>query len=659
MKANPLFRGFYESEDGVISDILESDETRITFNATFSIPESLVKQFRANPDHLIFSERSRIARLGVMIRNQPLTESDFSNNTVTVTMHASSVITDYPAFSELKPFFSPGFKIGRLAYCDPGALLSANEVLDAVNAAEMKLPASTSISSAGDILIAPHPAIYTLDQPLDRETLGRILLRKDGKELLRISQTRKKVREIIILPGQGIITTCSMYLNNHYVVLQRDMTRFGELGHHLPATILDPIRTRGINIYLEITNQSDQPIVNPMIPAKIYRAAQIGQDSPSYYPNGQVVRPYSRESLTSLKQRFEAIPPVNCHFLNKPATVLSGDKNGLKKTEIYINGPDTPCQIPVSVCATERRNFKPGSSCPHKYAISRIPFHEMDTPVALAVKYFPNIQEHHDIINAIYSGNVHALYFFEPSHEHGPFLSQQDHNRLQEYFALGVNVYWVSSLTNKLMMYTERDRMGYFVIPEKLPDFHKSMLFAFYGSNKSLSGAAGKRLSALIKELLRFWGKNIGFVTGGGSGVMETANILARENGILSGANYLEITDQAIISDVDFCQIFQASCRHSRQKWFEITSFPIFNVGGLGTLEELGITLCNMKLSILEKVPIVLFDTEASGYWNGVEGQILAMVYGDRAPAWAKDNLVITSDPRGVIEAYRNQLHLF
>ena len=88
---------------------------------------------------------------------------------------------------------------------------------------------------------------------------------------------------------------------------------------------------------------------------------------------------------------------------------------------------------------------------------------------------------------------------------------------------------------------------------------------------------------------------------------MERANTLARSRGILSGANFLDITDQSMTTDVDFCQVFQAKCRHSRQKWFEIASFPIFNVGGIGTLEEIGITLCNMKLSILEPGPHRVF----------------------------------------------------
>ncbi|RPJ76749.1 MAG: hypothetical protein EHM15_01460, partial [Desulfobacteraceae bacterium] len=153
---------------------------------------------------------------------------------------------------------------------------------------------------------------------------------------------------------------------------------------------------------------------------------------------------------------------------------------------------------------------------------------------------------------------------------------------------------------------------------------------------------------------------NIGIVTGGGSGVMEHANTLARARGILSGANFLDITDQSLTTDVDFCQVFQSTCRHSRQKWFEIASFPIFNVGGLGSLEELGITLCNMKLSLLEPVPVILFDTEGQGeFWDGARAQIREMVRKGRAPAWVADSIVATGDPQTVIRTYRERLQLF
>jgi hypothetical protein len=312
------------------------------------------------------------------------------------------------------------------------------------------------------------------------------------------------------------------------------------------------------------------------------------------------------------------------------------------------------------MCALARRDFSHQSSCSHLYATGRIHEALANGPAVLVAQYFPNMIEHRDIVNLVCEGKIDSLYFLEPSSEHGPFLSQMDHNRLQEYNAFGLDVYWGCSLNGRLMVHTMRDGMGYFVAPERLADFHKSMLFAFYGSNQKLSREGEARLSRLLDALIGFWGKNIGIVTGGGSGVMEMANGLARRRGILSGANFLDITDQSMTTDVDFCQVFQSTCRHSRQKWFEIASFPIFNVGGLGSLEELGITLCNMKLAILEPVPVILFDTEAGGaYWKGIECQIREMVQRRRAPAWVAENLVITDDPQTVVKVYRERLQLF
>jgi predicted Rossmann-fold nucleotide-binding protein len=312
------------------------------------------------------------------------------------------------------------------------------------------------------------------------------------------------------------------------------------------------------------------------------------------------------------------------------------------------------------MCALARRDFSSHGACRHRYATGRLSGILTNRSSVVIAKYFPNLIEHRDLVNLTCDGKIEVLYFMEPSCEHGPFLSQMDHNRLLEYHAFGLEVYWVSGLTRRLMVHTMRDGMGYFVVPERLAEFHKSMLFALYGSNQTLSARGEARLGELMDALIEFWGRNIGIVTGGGSGVMEQANRLARQRGILSGANFLEITDQAMTTDVDFCQMFQSTCRHSRQKWFEIASFPIFNVGGLGSLEELGITLCNMKLSIIEPVPVILFDTEDSGaFWYGIQQQVAEMVRQKRAPAWAGDSIVITADPQTVIRTYRERLQLF
>ena len=648
------FRGLLQSEDGVITRVLKAGRRRIVFETAFGLRRPIAELLRDQPGYILFSERSRIARLGVQIESMPISEARLSNGQAVLTLEASSVIPGYPGLDELRDFFNPGLPVGRLVYCDPEALLTSEEVLNAVERSVIKLPASTSISSDGSIVIAPHKIACRLKEPLTKDLLGRILLREDGRELLNRHQVRDPVPAVAIAPGEGLVTTCSMYLNEHFVVLQSGFS----LGRNLAATVLDPIKTRGIRIYLEIINQSEHPIVNPLITAKVYRAAAPGRLLNGHRP-AKGSRVFSYAKLGGLGRRFRRLKPSHCHFIDRPIAVASNRPEGLRQALIYLNGPDSACTTAHSMCALARRDFASQNACLHRYATGRLSGILADRSAVVVAKYFPNLIEHRDLVNLTCDGKIEALYFMEPSCEHGPFLSQMDHNRLQEYHAFGLEVYWVSGLTRRLMVHTMRDGMGYFVAPERLADFHKSMLFAFYGSNQRLSARGEKRLGELMDALIAFWGRNIGIVTGGGSGVMEQANRLARQRGILSGANFLEITDQSMTTDVDFCQMFQSTCRHSRQKWFEIASFPIFNVGGLGSLEELGITLCNMKLSIIEPVPVILVDTDNSGaVWQGVQQQVAEMVRQRRAPAWAGDSIVITADPQAVIRTYRERLQL-
>ncbi len=650
---NRSFRGLLQSGDGVITRVITSEKKTLRFETSFGLSDAFIERLKEHPEHLVFSERSRIARLGISIQCEPPRADRLEGSTLVLTLEAESVIPGYPALDQLQGFFTPGLPVGRLVYCNPALLLSSDEVLADVDRSALKLPASTTVSSDGSILISPHKVMCRLKPGLDREALGRILFRSDGREILNRYQVREPVPALMIPPGQGVITTCSMYLNDHVVALQSGLS----LGEHLPATILDPVKTRGINIYLEILNASGHPIVNPLISAKIYRVPRPKRRRPPRTTTGGApLFPY--EEMTALEKTLDATPGRTCHYLHKPVAVMT-ERDASPR--IFSNGPDRPCTVTEAVCARARRDFSPRSPCAHRYATE--PVRNLlypDKPGILAMSYFPNILEHRDLVNLACDGKLAALYFFKASCEHGPFLSEKDHVRLQEYNSFGVDVYWVSDLNRRLMVHTIRDGKGYFVTPEQLGAFHTSMLFAFYGSNQVLSPMGEARLGKLMDALISFWGRRIGIVTGGGSGVMAQANAMARARGILSGANFLEITDQAMTTDVDFCQVFQSTCRHSRQKWFEITSFPIFNIGGIGTLEEIGITLCNMKLSIADPVPIVFFDTDSGGrYWDGIRHQIDEMVRFERAPAWLRENLVLTDDPAAVIRAYRERLHLF
>lgn len=655
IRDNRSYRGMLQSDDGVIAQVLDRSAAEIRFKSAFGLSSHMINRLKSHPEHILFSERSRIARLGIQIISDPPTVDQLEGDELVVTQTASAAISAYPALDQLAAFFVPGLPVGRMVYCDPDALLSSEQVMAAIERAELKLPASTAISSDGSIVIAPHKVVCELRGDIDNPTFGRILLREDGREILNRYQIGRSVPHVTIPPGQGIITTCSMFLNEHYVVLQSGFS----LGRNLPATVLDPIKTRGIRIYLEIINGSTHAIVNPLISARIYGAPRLksGERRKAKAVNH---RQYSYADLKKLETRLKAPKDHTCHFISRPLAVVKAPPNGLDKVRMAFNGPPSACQVSKAHCSAARNDFSLRSQCSHIYATSRLGGMVHTTAAILVLKYFPNLVEHRDILNLAVQGKVKALYFYEASSEHGPFLSQEDHNRLQEYNAFGVEVYWVCGLNRRSMVHTMRDGKGYFVDPRRRADFHKSMLFAFYGSNQPLSPDGMARLGGLMDALVSFWGRNIGIVTGGGSGVMEVANTMARERGILSGANFLEITDQPMITDIDFCQVFQATCRHSRQKWFEIASFPIFNVGGIGTLEELGITMCNMKLSIMERVPIILFDTEGNQeFWDGMHRQIATMVRQTRAPAWIEEHLVITDDPARIIDVYRRMLQLF
>jgi hypothetical protein len=191
LKGNHIFRGLLQSNDGIITKVNDSNSKTIAFETTFGLSDPLNQRLKHQPEHIVFSERSRIARLGVQIKSEPPSADGLEGDTVTLKLVASSVIPGYPGLNEIRDFFTLGMPVGRLVFCDPEALLTSDEVLAAIERSELKLPASTTISADGSIVIAPHKVVCDLREPLDRDTLGRILLREDGRELLNRYQIQK------------------------------------------------------------------------------------------------------------------------------------------------------------------------------------------------------------------------------------------------------------------------------------------------------------------------------------------------------------------------------------------------------------------------------------------------------------------------------------
>jgi predicted Rossmann-fold nucleotide-binding protein len=273
----------------------------------------------------------------------------------------------------------------------------------------------------------------------------------------------------------------------------------------------------------------------------------------------------------------------------------------------------------------------------------------------LIVDYFPDLLEHIELLTRIGEVKIKRIIFRKASRTHGYFLSSNAHARLDTFDAIGVRVYWYDESTKELYAHVYKKEHGFFVREELSRKFQETTLLAFYGSAVGLDPADTARITGLVEQLTGFIGPNVGVLTGGGGGVMRLATDQARHKGALTGACFLELEAQPPELGVDFFNTFQESSRHFRQKWFEAADFCIFNVGGVGTLEEIGIEMCNLKLGIRPRVPYVFFN---SRFWGDLRKQLKTMIATKRAPAWIADYILFTDDPAEVVAFYRKKLQV-
>src|SRR5664279_2307718 len=206
-----------------------------------------------------------------------------------------------------------------------------------------------------------------------------------------------------------------------------------------------------------------------------------------------------------------------------------------------------------------------------------------------------------------------------------------------------------------LYLHTYKKGNGFFIREEMDTLFQESTILAFYGSAVEIGSDQSDKITTLIGRLTEFIGPKVGVLTGGGGGVMRIATDEARRNQALTGACFLELEAQPPELGVDFFNTFQDTSRHNRQKWFEVADFCIFNVGGVGTLEEIGIELCNLKLGIRPRVPYIFFNAR---FWADLRHQVNHMIATKRAPAWMADYILFTDDPDEVVAFYRKTLQV-
>ncbi len=631
---------FWTSQDGQILTVKNKDEQSVALvlafwprnPAEFDFMKSLIGELK-------FTERSSLARIGIEMQVQGGLEVD--GNRLILTVDAFAFDPAFPNSGYWKKLMRSGVPVGRLFYAPASAKLSSDEIWTAIKENRLKLPNTISIDRQGSVFLTPHQVSYTLSPRLQRINFELIVSGAAGRSFLDKVQVRHDASPLTIPPHSGLLTSCSMYLKEHYVVLNQGA---GNFGIHTSAVLLDPVKTFGTNIMLEIYNTGDHPVVNPMVSVEIFRAPEA--KDPEFATLSRRRQRLLGSATEIFKNLDERPPKDSAEARPKTGISVRGQSATMENRAICLKG---------GTAEDVRKLYgENNGACGHRTMIQAMDSAPKDADT-LVVDYFPDLLEHIELLTRIPDVKLKRIIFRRASRTHGYFLSSNAHARLDTLDAINVQVYWYDELTKDLYLHIYKKEHGFFVREEMGRRFQEATILAFYGSAIGLDKADTDRISGLVEKLSTFIGPNLGVLTGGGGGVMRLATDQARSKGALTGACFLELEAQPPELGVDFFNTFQEVSRHFRQKWFEVADFCIFNVGGMGTLEEIGIELCNLKLGIRPRVPYVFFNSE---YWSDLRKQIREMIRTGRAPAWMSDYILFTDDTAEVVAFYRKKLQV-
>ena len=319
-----------ETDDGWITAVHGHEGETLVVQARFTLPRRFRDLVRGRESELVFAARSRLARLGINIT--ALGEPVFNGRTCDLRLGIVAAIRAYGMGEHLGRLVAPGLRVGRLVYCPRDTRLSSTEIHGLIQDNQLQVPAGFSLDAHGYLILRPQQQVFRFRKPLTYEEVNAVTYHADGKELLNRLQVRTVVDNIELAPNDGLVTACSMFLHRHYVVLQN---LDDALGFHLQATVLDPVSTRGTNVYLEFINRSDQLIVNPTVAATVHEAVQTEPER-RYWHGGlglaqtQTAAEPEFRALLQVFDRLEGSPRLvpGCRRLmaatTDPAALLAG-----------------------------------------------------------------------------------------------------------------------------------------------------------------------------------------------------------------------------------------------------------------------------------------------------------------------------------------------
>lgn len=632
---------FWTSDDGIITscrDVKDSNTLQLTI--TFKLRNKAeIQHAREYRRQIKFTERSTIARLGIEITAPK--PPRLNKDRMILTGEAHVYDANFPCLPFFRDLLKPGTPVGRLFYAPGSQKLSSGEIWKALQENLIKLPNTTSIDRFGRVFMTPHRVRYTMPHSMTPIDHMRVIRGMHPRSYLDKAQIREEIDVASIPPKSGLLTSVSMYLKEHYVILN---TGEGNFGLHTAAVLLDPIKTFGSNIVLEIYNSSEQPVINPVVSIEVYHAPKYDRIEKEQITERNKV---FFSGLRELYRHLDENP--NAHFSNMRPTTNVSISGRSARTEnlslLYYRSREI---------GEEVRRIESDRHFGYR-TISQAIRRGDPKSDTLVLEHFPSVPEHVEILARFRMLKIKNIVFRKANTMQDFFLPAEAHSMLDTYQEMGLKVYWFNADLDQLYVHVYKKNLGFFIKEELAERFLASTIIAFYGSALDMDKRQTQQIRELVIRMTNFFGSNVGILTGGGDGVMGLATEVAREQTCLTGAAFLELEAQPPKVGVDFFNTFQEENRHNRQKWFQVADFCIFNLGGVGTLEEIGIELCNLKLGIRPRVPFIFYHSD---YWSHLESQVRQMASDHRMPSWMQDYLLFSNNPDEITEFYRKTLQI-